>query len=315
MKSGDKINALFEYPGKVIIVDDDVNFSQTLASRLKHNYTTAVFNSPVQAIDFFDTQQPSVMDKLTLITELDNRELDTYNIAYTIDYTEIGQLVADANRYNEPTVLIVDYEMPQMSGLEFLFSIRNRHIKKILLTAYDEKSIAVKAFNQGLIDRYLIKEPDILDSHIFDEIKQLNQDYFKSISSERLGKELLQRLYDPAYDNLLSTWIQQFGIQELYRIDDFGSVVGLSSSGSVISLALCSKERVEIYTDTYNEHHTNLLKENSMIYFFSEDEESTHLDMWGKFVYPIEGKLETHRGTLYYTIIKDAPCSLSIAKR
>jgi CheY-like chemotaxis protein len=52
---------------------------------------------------------------------------------------------------------VVDYDMPGMSGVEFLSSISNLRCAKVLLTGVADEAVAVKAFNAGIVDLYLRK--------------------------------------------------------------------------------------------------------------------------------------------------------------
>ncbi|MBY0544006.1 MAG: response regulator [Gammaproteobacteria bacterium] len=313
MKAIDKTYPLFQYPGNVIIVDDDARFTKALSLKLADSFTTTVFNSPSNAIKFFMNRSHSIFDELSLIAELPAVELDTDGFAYTIDYEAISKLIGFQPRYQEPTVLIVDYRMPDMTGLEFLSKINNKHIKTILLTAHDEKSIAVNAFNSGLIDKYIIKDPSIIDSNLFSVITELNQAYFNEVSKDKLGIDLLTRLYDAQYNKIFAEWIRNFNINEYYRIDDCGSVVGLTASGKVIWLALQAQNKQASYTDVFNSHHDKPLGNAQMIYLFSDKEKYSNPTALDSYVYDIQGHVTVRGIPMCYTIIQDETFSLSIA--
>ncbi len=85
-------------------------------------------------------------------------------------------------------VVVTDQRMPEMSGVELLASIRERHpdIVRMMLTGYTEMNVAVEAINRGEIYRLITKpwNDDELKATIrqaFDhadlkrEIKRLNQ--------------------------------------------------------------------------------------------------------------------------------------------
>ena len=56
------------------------------------------------------------------------------------------------------SAVLVDNEMPGMSGLEFCDRIRDRKIRRGLLTAMADDKKAVAAFNKGQIHRYIAKQ-------------------------------------------------------------------------------------------------------------------------------------------------------------
>ncbi|MBY0400355.1 response regulator, partial [Myxococcota bacterium] len=91
------------------------------------------------------------------------------------------------DRY-EPQVVVSDQRMPEMSGVDFLSAVRDRHgdVVRMMLTGYTDMTIAVEAINKGEIYRLITKpwNDDELKATLrqaFDhydlkaEIKRLNQ--------------------------------------------------------------------------------------------------------------------------------------------
>jgi putative nucleotidyltransferase with HDIG domain len=87
-----------------------------------------------------------------------------------------------------PQVIVSDQRMPEMSGVEFLSAVRERHndVVRMMLTGYTDMTIAVDAINKGEIFRLITKpwNDDELKATLrqaFDhydlkaEIKRLNQ--------------------------------------------------------------------------------------------------------------------------------------------
>jgi response regulator RpfG family c-di-GMP phosphodiesterase len=72
--------------------------------------------------------------------------------------------------------------MPDMNGLDFLKKIKESPVKKVLVTSESDYTIAIDAFNNGIIDAYIRKDsPDFLTKlqHITTE---LEWKYFTNLS-------------------------------------------------------------------------------------------------------------------------------------
>lgn len=89
----------------------------------------------------------------------------------------------DEFKAREVSVVVVDYSMPSMNGIEFCEKIKNPAIRKILLTGYATTSEAVKAFNNNTIHYYLKKNDDNMLEELESTIHQLQHVYFNEMSS------------------------------------------------------------------------------------------------------------------------------------
>lgn len=60
-------------------------------------------------------------------------------------------------------LVLSDFRMPGMNGIEFLHHVQERQpgTPAILLTAYNERELAVRAAQEGVIRRFYLKPPDV----------------------------------------------------------------------------------------------------------------------------------------------------------
>jgi response regulator RpfG family c-di-GMP phosphodiesterase len=94
--------------------------------------------------------------------EIINLELFKLNFEddYTILLAESGdEALQKLANSHEIVVIISDLKMPGMNGLELISKIKNEDPNKIciLLTAYTEIDVMMKAINEELIYKYLLK--------------------------------------------------------------------------------------------------------------------------------------------------------------
>jgi len=81
---------------------------------------------------------------------------------------EDGKAAAEALKRQPVDLIIADYRMPEMDGLEFLKLARKAapEVPRILVTAYPDLDLAIRALNEAAIENFFTKplEPDkILD--------------------------------------------------------------------------------------------------------------------------------------------------------
>ncbi|TKC91110.1 response regulator [Trinickia terrae] len=137
------------YPVSVVFLDDNPDFLNALRGLFPDGRTNRFFTKPQAALSFMSARHHEQLRRMPSLGFSDFEQNGT---------TAIGQdVLIDDSRFEEVAAIVVDYEMPEMNGIEFLSSINNVACTKILLTGIAGDSEAVDAFNSGLIDFYLKK--------------------------------------------------------------------------------------------------------------------------------------------------------------
>ena len=90
---------------------------------------------------------------------------------------------------NTPDLVISDFLMPQMNGLEFLKEVKKLHpeVSKILLTGYADKENAIKAINEIGLYRY-IEKPWNNDDLILNIKNGIERSYLLSELRKKIGE-------------------------------------------------------------------------------------------------------------------------------
>ena len=118
----------------------------------------------------------------------------------------IRNVVHDPNRFAEVSVAIVDYDMPGENGMEICRRLRNHPVRTVMLTGKADEKLATSAFNQGLIDRFVLKHDSATVDRLDDLIAELQLDYFDRMRSELsaiIGLQESAFLGDEAFSQLL----------------------------------------------------------------------------------------------------------------
>jgi CheY-like chemotaxis protein len=126
------------------------------------------------------------------------------------------------HRFDEVSVIICDYQMPSMKGTDFFAALGDIPQKRILLTGEADESVAVKAFNDGVIDKFLTKGRSGVARELFGGIiARFQRDYFKYQNSFASSIVTLSDsiFSHPGFDALVQTLYQKYGFIEHYYIN------------------------------------------------------------------------------------------------
>ncbi len=156
------------HPTTVVLVDDNVRFMESLSFGLHAlDVNFKLFGSAKEALKWINDSKLYT----TIFEGLDSDEgaLPSFK-----------NRMFDVSRFDEVTLVVVDYDMPEMSGLEFCKGLKKSEIKKIMLTGVAGENIAIQAFNDDIIDRFIVKQDAHVLGKIIESIDVLQQDYFKN---------------------------------------------------------------------------------------------------------------------------------------
>lgn len=183
---------VYQHPAMVILVDDSASFIASVEFQMNPLIAVKSFQDANEAIKWLrDTYYAGDPKCLPIPVGYDDQTLSFERRTVALDVDKVYRTVLDPNRFLCPAVVVVDYAMPQINGIDFCSALKGLPCKKILFTGEASEMVAVDAFNQGLIDRYLKKnDPNALD-RLEVEIATLSKDYF--VEHSRTLKDLLVR--------------------------------------------------------------------------------------------------------------------------
>ncbi|AZG13431.1 MULTISPECIES: response regulator [Cupriavidus] len=231
----DRNLSVFHHPVLTVLVDDSKSFIDSLAFQMDASRAVVSFTDPRDALawirDAYATRHPAFLpvrvthDDLTFLSERRTVQLDV---------DRIHRQIHDVHRFLQPGVIVVDYSMPQMDGLEFCQALEDLPCKTILLTGTADENIAVQGFNHGLIDRYVKKHDPNMVARLNDEIDALQQQYFAAIS--RTLRDLLTRhsyafLSDPVMADRVRQTAARYGFVEFYLFPNPVGMLLLTAQG------------------------------------------------------------------------------------
>ncbi|WP_395401671.1 hypothetical protein ACHMW6_27485 [Pseudoduganella sp. UC29_106] len=201
------------HPTTTVLVDDSDSFLRSLSFQLDPAQPNISFHDTVAALEWFGRSVRSA--DLPLLVNFDDPHQSAERRNVTVDMARIWRISAQPKRFTIPSVLVVDYSMPQMDGVSFCQALQGLPCKKILFTGAADERIAVDAFNRGLIDRYIRKSAEDALDQLERDLATLQKQYFLE-HSETVCEMLA--LHDFGFLNC--TAIARV-VDELYRTHGF----------------------------------------------------------------------------------------------
>ncbi|MDO8891660.1 MAG: response regulator [Sulfurimicrobium sp.] len=180
----------FYYPTTVVFVDDSRDFLANLGLQLDAGLAFRLYDSPVDALVALNgsTGQPSLVERFFSVSRHGD-ELPLSHHVIDLNLENIAREVHNERRFEQVSVVVVDYDMPGIDGLELCRNLKNPALRKILLTGKADEKVAVGAFNQGLIDRFILKQDADVIPILNRAIVDLQLAYF-----ENLGRTVMDAL-------------------------------------------------------------------------------------------------------------------------
>ena len=205
----------YYYPTTLLLVDDDEKYLNILKDSVEP--THLIFTQPLDAIDFLKTarfnsfKQDSLFSQNTL--------------------SNIESCRQDPTRLHNISVVVVDYQMPGMSGIEFCKAIRHHPCKIIMLTGEATQALAVEAFNNLIIDRFIEKSTPQLHRILSKTIEDMQFKHFQDLSIYTLNHFLKEQkplpwfLQNEDFCTFFKTILKKYQIIEYYLLNEVGDFI------------------------------------------------------------------------------------------
>ncbi len=159
---------LFYFPLKIMIVDDNTDYLILCKNKIHLNqiYTSS------QPLNIVDNMKPISINIKSLVKEWVDSE-------FSIDYAAIIDFIMQYDLSNDIGILITDYKMPEINGIDLCKKFDHTDLLKVLLTGEYQIEEAIDALNDKHIDYYIPKK---LDNKLIAAIENLQYKFFNHIT-------------------------------------------------------------------------------------------------------------------------------------
>jgi thioredoxin reductase (NADPH) len=146
----------------------------------------------------------AVDDELPVLRAIERDLRARYAADYRIVTADSGQAALEATRQltlrgGAVAVFVVDQRMPVMTGIEFLSAALELQAdaKRVLLTAYADTDVAIRAINEIRLDHYLLKPWDPPEERLYPILDDLLEDWAAAFRPAFEGLRLLAGRWAP----------------------------------------------------------------------------------------------------------------------
>lgn len=304
-------NLPFFWSTKTLILDDDSFFLEELKEILGKKPQYIFFTNPKEAIAYLDKQdfQMNWYIKNPVSTKMEESH-------YNINYDLIPSVIANDQRFNLVSNVIVDYHMPTMSGVEFCQQIQSyKFLRKTLLTSSIDLSEAIKNLNSQTINSFLdkktISKKDFLKNHITEQ----EIDYFSNVTSLITESILVESNEHPflskEYNNIINNIILDYKIQQYYLVNKSGTYLMVDSNNNRYNVFLLSDDDIEEMELEAKDNnldkaiYLSLKSKSKAICFYDRNNTSDwpHFSQWKNHLHPIKA-FSIGGNKYYYSIVR-----------
>lgn len=309
--------SLCHYPTTVIFIDDDRDFLNNVSLHLQTNLSYKYYTNPQEGLNAVNAGLSSIdplNQRLLSKSEATSDSIWNNEIKFGQIYTEIY----NDNRFGEISAVIVDFEMPDLNGLDLLKKIKNNKIFKLLLTGVANEQIAIKAFNEGLINGYIKKQDPNFELELQQKIANYSKKYFEQFTSLSLASIIDSDDYpiaasEPQFEQFFYEVIEDLKITEYYQFEKVGSYLLIDEACNGHILHTQNEDQftaflLEIKSHINNDRILGSLKQRQkMVCLPITHRNSIYPHQWVSYLKPIEKVFMVNQGfhKLYCSLEKN----------
>lgn len=303
------------HPTTAVFVDDSESFLENMALQLDPKIPYKAYQKPKEALEYLQSESPAApLSKFISREDADDvPESGTYSVQY--QFSNLHKEIYNPDRFKEVSVAVIDYAMPNINGLELCRALRDTPMKTILLTGAADHAVAVQAFNEGIIDKFIFKGEKNSGKIVSDAIFELQKSYFKDRSNallDALKVEPSSCFKDPAYCALFEKVFKETRASDCYLLEPSGSFLFMAANGAPTWLLVKSRDELQEYLaqaeeENTPEHVINALSSGAQIPFFTNfaDYARAVNGAWEQYMHPASNWQGLNK--YFYAILKELP--------
>ena len=162
---------LYHRSGSLIFLDDDIDYLEMLGMVVPAFFQVELFSRPTAFIARMNDEPARWESDAGLHLLM----LDRWRHGHHLLPQVLRYWGANPARYQLVQTCVVDFEMPGIDGLKVLNTLLDWPGSRILLTGQADDQLAIKAFNNGLIDQFIPKQTADIAGRLMTTLITLSQ--------------------------------------------------------------------------------------------------------------------------------------------
>lgn len=271
--------SLVHHPTSVMIIDDSINFLKATIAMLADEYMSIIpYDSPNNALNFIENVYNT--NQINLKEYIYNYDNYCIFAGYKMIYSKL--------RFSLISSIFTDYEMPGITGLDFLKKIKEKDIFKVMLTGIVTDTMAQSILEKNFI-QYFIRKNNFNFQNEIVHAMELGSIKFENIFYTSVNS-ILKNINNVDFNlpaklcEFVNKIIKKKNIIEYYIIDDNGSFLFIDKDDNVSSIFVYNKnDYLKLYAKFREIFNHNLLSDlvngNKIICFPYKSEQLNDRDL------------------------------------
>ncbi len=291
--------AVMYFQTSIILIDDDINFLEIAKKNFANISEIITFSSARDALNvlnrmgsFFHSNSVCKIITKVEATEIDfNGELFELSLRNSLSYAK------DKEKNKLISVVIVDYSLSCEDSLDFCRIAKSIGLRVIMLTGIATDKVAVNAFNEGIIDRFVSKHEENLFLTLNRIVEEEKMSFFENLHSKIIpyffsdtNLTVNNREYFKKFNDLL----KKSEAIEYYMIDHKGSCVFIDPIGRVTILACQNDADIEKYIGIAIDNEADstfiqtLRNKKKILFLLADSSINSPVSLWKNYLYEAE---------------------------
>ena len=233
----------YHHPTTLLVLDDDPYYVESFKFHFGDQFPCVSYTQPEHAIEHMLSQESHrpTFDGLLQRTMASPGAVQGQSESASRGADQILRILTDPNRFRRVSVLVVDFDMPSMTGVQVCRALHHLPVRKLLLTGKAGVDTAISAFNEGVIDTFLTKHDPEIQKTLPRQVLRLQGEYFKATTDAlgtAMGRHEVPFLTDAGVQETIAGLVKSRKIVEHYVMARPSGVLLADQSGAALMLVV-----------------------------------------------------------------------------